>query len=179
MSYIPLKVTTLEVGGFMPSMLAMRIPKFSKSDSYMVGQEFVLGENDQKRAGNLIRAGTDHAKFTRGIDVWVKLECQVGWMIEFVTYRMGSDDLSTSSAMHNELKYLKGEELAEFKQEGLKDKVYIRYQKINYQALRAMWKARKNHRHPDWKLFCKWIETLPYAKELILVKRGYVAGEAP
>lgn len=170
--YIPLKIELLEVGGFMPSMNAMRIPKFSKSDSwqYAPGPDgFDLGESDKDLARRLIKAGTDHGKFTRGIDVWVKLECQVGWMIEFVTYRMGSADLSTSSTMHNELKTLSGEELAEFKQEGLKDKVYIRYQKISYQALRAMWKARKNHRHPDWRIFCKWIETLPYAKELITV----------
>lgn len=37
----------------------------------------------------------------------------------------------------------------------------------NYQQLRTMYKQRKNHRLPEWQEFCKWIESLPYAKELI------------
>ena len=30
-----------------------------------------------------------------------------------------------------------------------------------------MLRQRKDHRLPEWREFCKWIETLPYAKELI------------
>lgn len=37
----------------------------------------------------------------------------------------------------------------------------------NYQQLRTIYRQRKNHRLPEWREFCKWIETLPYAKELI------------
>jgi hypothetical protein len=37
----------------------------------------------------------------------------------------------------------------------------------NYQQLRTIYKQRKNHRLPEWKEFCGWIESLPYANELI------------
>lgn len=37
----------------------------------------------------------------------------------------------------------------------------------NYEVLRNMYHARKNHRLKEWRDFCAWIETLPYAKELI------------
>lgn len=34
----------------------------------------------------------------------------------------------------------------------------------NYQQLKTIYSQRKTHRLPEWKLFCKWIETLPYAE---------------
>lgn len=49
-----------------------------------------------------------------------------------------------------------------------------RRMKINYQALRHLYFDRKNHRQPEFREFCKWIETLPYAKELILWKKPIV-----
>ena len=39
---------------------------------------------------------------------------------------------------------------------------------LNYQVLKAMYHARKAHKLDEWKSFCSWIETLPYAKELIV-----------
>lgn len=38
----------------------------------------------------------------------------------------------------------------------------------NYRCLKNIYAQRKNHRLPEWREFCAWIETLPYAKELIL-----------
>ena len=38
----------------------------------------------------------------------------------------------------------------------------------NYQTLKHIYHARKNHKLGEWHDFCHWIETLPYAKELIL-----------
>lgn len=38
----------------------------------------------------------------------------------------------------------------------------------NYRCLKNIYKQRKNHRLPEWREFCRWVETLPYAKELIL-----------
>lgn len=37
----------------------------------------------------------------------------------------------------------------------------------NYRCLKNIYIQRKDHRLPEWREFCKWIETLPYAKELI------------
>ena len=42
----------------------------------------------------------------------------------------------------------------------------------NYLQLRTIYKQRKNHElREDWGAFCNWIETLPYAKELIIGER--------
>ena len=38
----------------------------------------------------------------------------------------------------------------------------------NYQVLRHIYHSRKNHKLKEWHDFCDWIETLPYAKELII-----------
>lgn len=37
----------------------------------------------------------------------------------------------------------------------------------NYRCLKNIYIQRKNHRLPEWRKFCKWIETLPYFEELI------------
>lgn len=42
----------------------------------------------------------------------------------------------------------------------------------NYRCLKNIWRQRRNHRLPEWREFCKWIETLPYAKELICYEEG-------
>ena len=38
---------------------------------------------------------------------------------------------------------------------------------LNYAVLRNMYHARKSHKLDEWRTFCDWIESLPYAKELI------------
>lgn len=40
----------------------------------------------------------------------------------------------------------------------------------NYRQLKTIYSQRKNHRLPEWRLFCKWIETLPHS-ELIIESR--------
>ena len=37
----------------------------------------------------------------------------------------------------------------------------------NYRCLKNIYIQRKNHRLPEWREFCAWIETLPYFEELI------------
>lgn len=39
---------------------------------------------------------------------------------------------------------------------------------LNYETLINIYHARKNHKLEEWHRMCGWIETLPYAKELIL-----------
>ena len=38
----------------------------------------------------------------------------------------------------------------------------------NYRCLRNIYKQRKNHRLPEWRAFCSWIESLPYAEEFLV-----------
>ena len=35
----------------------------------------------------------------------------------------------------------------------------------NYAQLKTIYYQRRNHRLPEWHVFCDWIESLPYAKE--------------
>lgn len=39
---------------------------------------------------------------------------------------------------------------------------------MNYENLLNMYHQRKNHKLSEWHKFCEWIESLPYAKELII-----------
>lgn len=38
----------------------------------------------------------------------------------------------------------------------------------NYQQLKTIYSQRKDHRLPEWREFCQWIETLPHFKEFCL-----------
>lgn len=38
---------------------------------------------------------------------------------------------------------------------------------LNYQVLKNMYHARKNHKLDEWKVFCKWVESLPYSELII------------
>lgn len=38
----------------------------------------------------------------------------------------------------------------------------------NYEVLRNIYHQRKNHKLTEWHDFCHWIESLPYAKELLI-----------
>lgn len=42
----------------------------------------------------------------------------------------------------------------------------------NYRQLKTIYCQRKNHRLPEWREFCKWIETLPHSELITATKRG-------
>lgn len=41
---------------------------------------------------------------------------------------------------------------------------------MNYENLLNMYHQRKNHKLSEWHKFCEWVESLPYAKELIVCR---------
>ncbi|MGI5893606.1 MAG: hypothetical protein ACOX6P_03330 [Candidatus Merdivicinus sp.] len=41
---------------------------------------------------------------------------------------------------------------------------------LNYENLINIYHARKNHKLEEWHVLCRWIESLPYAQELIVRK---------
>lgn len=41
---------------------------------------------------------------------------------------------------------------------------------LNYETLINIYFARRSHKLQEWHTFCSWIESLPYAKELILAE---------
>lgn len=157
-NYVPLRIETLEVDGLSVAKRAMRLPMEGKKPK----------TSDIELARGLVGAGGPNAKFSRGIIVYYEAWFQIGWMVEFDTYRIGREVMSTSSTMHNELSQMCGAELANAKQALAPSKVYHQIGYISYPTLGEIYKWRRPHRHPDWQIFCNWIETLPYYMPLIL-----------
>lgn len=177
-------------------------------------EEFILGEKDLKLAQTLIKAGTEHCKFMRQIQVWSDVIMPRYWWSEFDTYKIGTTANSTST-MHklfnkqseitldlfeydeytkdiilsiiNELNLLR-EKYFDTSIQVEKD-IILRQAKIilpesylnmrtlnlNYATLRNIVCQRKHHRlKKEWQdTFCKWVTTLPYAKELIFCGLEY------
>lgn len=84
----------------------MRNPlqSWDKCDSYWnINEEGLLfndiGENDLKLAMQLSKAGSDHAKYLRQIQVWVDVTAPEYWWKEYETYQIGTVENSTSQ-MH-------------------------------------------------------------------------------
>lgn len=96
-----LKIENTEVYGWEAAIRGMRNPKNSwdKSDSYvdLPYNDYVLGENDLKLAHTLAKAGNDHGKFLRMINVTCDITAPLYWWKEFDTYKVGTvaDSCST------------------------------------------------------------------------------------
>lgn len=70
---------------------------WNKSDSDF--EDEVIGENDLKLAQSLIKAGTDHSKFMRMINVTMDITAPLYWWKEFDTYKVGTV-ANSCSTMH-------------------------------------------------------------------------------
>jgi len=167
--YKPLEIETEEIAGIKTALTGMRLPKKQKKS---VEDLHPLSESSRKLSSNLVLAGDSHAKFARSIFAFLKIKMQVGFMLELDTYRIGREVISTSSSMHNELKHLTGVALAEKKQADLPHKVYTQSASYSYQCLRNIYLSRRNHRHPDWQIFCDHIEGLPLFHVLIVPSKA-------
>ena len=218
-----IKIENVDVYGWEASIRGMRNPmnSWDKSDSYTTTEDgsynpyWVIGENDLKLMRNLAKAGSDHAKYLRMINVTIDITAPLYFYKEWDTYKVGtvSNSCSTMHKIH-----AKEFTIDDFSHEHLdriiedagvdiapvwdflrpldytiemlnkarelyletKDKKYWwqmiqllpssynqkRTVQLNYQVLHNMYKSRKNHKLDEWVDFCKWIETLPYFKEI-------------
>lgn len=218
-----IKIENTEVFGFEAAIRGMRNPMNSwhLSDSPWLEHEGefgnvngLIGEADLKLMRNLAKAGSDHAKYLRMINVTVDITAPLYWWKEFDTYKVGTvaNSCSTMHKIHAKeftLDDFSHEHLGVWRSEdgmifsGLrgaledtikhlnharneylrtKDKHFWWYMiqllpssynqkrtvQLNYQVLLNMYRARKNHKLDEWREFCKWIETLPYFKEVLL-----------
>lgn len=192
-----------EVSGWEASIRGLRNPmnSWDKSDSqwhWDIDDEYSIGENDLKLMQTLSKAGSDHAKFLRYIDVTADITAPLYFWKEFDTYKVGTvanscstmhkiqekeftiDDFSHEHIDHTNMLWMIPDELNKWRNLYLetKDKRYWwqmiqllpssynqkRTIKLNYQVLKNMYHARKNHKLDEWQTFCKWIEGLPYAE---------------
>lgn len=202
-----MRVETLKIAGLTEALVGMRNPlnSWHLNDT----KDDIIGEKDLGLAQRLIKAGNEHCKFMRQIQVWVNISAPRYWWSEFDTYKIGTSANSTST-MHKlfdkktEIKLSMFEVHNDFEKKVinnlikelniLRDNYFIaenqeeknvilamakrilpesylnlRTVNLNYAVLRNIVQQRKNHRlkHEWQNVFCKWVTTLPYSKELI------------
>lgn len=161
----------------------------------------VIGDNDLKLMKSLVKAGLDHSKFMRMINVTLDITAPLYWWKEFDTYKVGTvrNSCSTMHKIHskeftiddfsyehlatlqvifyliNELNFHRKKfletnhkhywwQMIQLLPSSYNQRATVQ---LNYAVLRNMYHSRKNHKLDEWRDFCKWIETLPYAKQLI------------
>lgn len=218
-----IKITNAEVFGWDAAIRGMRNPmnSWDKSDSKhwretIVGHDVEyrdVGRNNLTLMKKLVKAGSDHAKFMRMINVTMDVTAPLYWWKEFDTYKVGTvanscstmhtiadkeftlDDFShehlTPAAIATirtvierlnfaRKEFLKGRKGSEFGMPSAKEYWWDMIQllpssynqkrtvQLNYAVLRNMYHARRNHKLDEWRDFCSWVESLPYAELITL-----------
>ena len=125
-----MKITNTEVYGFEASLRGMRNPMNSwhlQDTKRMLGikgkyndfknndlsyEAIVIGPNDIDLAKRLIKAGNEHCKFLRQIQVWADFEMPLYWWSEFDTYKFNTKN--SCSTMHKLFNAKKEIELDDF-----------------------------------------------------------------
>lgn len=182
-----IQVKTIEIAGFNAAFQSLRLPfgkecrskckcdivesapSHQSNEGILTRTECEIDPKDLHLISTLIKRGDEHAKTVRGIIVYAEIDAPRFWWQEMDTYRVGTDRLSSESTMHIQGKGMSTEELVKMKSELTEGTMQKRMQMFSYQTLRRIWIQRHNHRLPHWVEFCKWIESLPFAEQLILV----------
>ena len=116
-----MKITNTEVYGFEASLRGMRNPMNSwhLQDSVpyycmpdILWDATLIGERDLDLAKRLIKAGNEHCKFLRQIQVWADFEMPLYWWSEFDTYKFNTKN--SCSTMHKLFNAKKEIELDDF-----------------------------------------------------------------
>lgn len=212
-----IRIEKTDVYGWETAIRGMRNPmnSWDKSDSCFESEYYNLrldtvesvpcnhiGNDDLKLMKNLSKAGNDHGKFLRMINVTLDITAPLYWWKEFDTYKVGTvaNSCSTMHKIHAkefvlgdfswerlnnssiEVLELVIDRLNHCRSEFLKTKdkqwwdqmiqllptsyEQKRTVQLNYQVLKSMYHARKNHKLSEWRDFCGWCETLPYFNEI-------------
>ena len=174
-------VKTIEFAGLGAAVKALRLPfgKECRSSGSLVYEERDNGSltygydcypdgNDIRLLQTLVKRGDEHAKVLRGVMVWCEINAPRYWHVELDTYRVGCERLSSNSTMHQQGRGLSEDDLIEMKENLTEGTMQRRVWMFSYQTLRRIYFQRKDHRLPQWRLFCEWIKALPFAEELIL-----------
>lgn len=118
-----IKIENVEVFGWESAIRGMRNPlnSWDKSDSgkcentncedcYLMGKacvehdyDFVVGVKDMELMQSLVKAGSDHSKFMRMINVTLDITAPLYWWKEFDTYKVGTvrNSCSTMHKIHS------------------------------------------------------------------------------
>ena len=178
-----LEIRTLEIAGLRSVLEALRLPFGKDCISFTTlahtrngnRHDFHsycdINEKDMKLMSTLVKRGWEHSKVLRGLVVYAEISAPVWLYRELETYRIGRERLSSESTMHIECKGLSGEELENAKDAIPMGHIQKTVDMFSYQCLRRIYFQRRNHRLPMWHDFCKWIESLPFAEQLITCEK--------
>lgn len=178
-------VKTLEFCGLGAALIALRLPFGKENRSEVISgvdlaftpgailykTTIIPHDDDFLLMSKLVKRGDEHAKVLRGIQVWCEINAPRYFYQELDRYRIGCECLSSESTMHIQGQGLSTDELIEMKENLTEGTMQKRVWMFSYQTLRRIYFQRKNHRLPQWQTFCEWIETLPFAKELIIIEK--------
>lgn len=184
-----MQVSNVKVYGFKESVAASKYPK-----SVNVNECNADMTDTVRNLGNA-EPGSGHDNFLNGIIVQFDLTCTVKMWVEAERYHF-LEFVSSQSTMHCITKFDPEKQCNEYVDprtiEVLKEKIaaYNAYpcaenylavlynvpvgfnltarMSTDYRQLKTIHGQRKSHRLDEWKAFCKWIESLPYFKELCL-----------
>lgn len=185
-----MKVTNVKIYDLEESIVASGYPMRTELE------EVEMNESDVARARKLANAkGGGHNQFLSGLLVAFDLTCSNKMWVELERYRFITF-VSSQSTMHRIAKFDLDKSYNEYVDprivvvmQNLKETYELNptpenYLNLlysnpagfeltarlttNYRCLRNVYQQRRQHRLPEWREFCKWIETLPYAKELII-----------
>lgn len=136
-----MKIVTLEVAGFGPALRAMRNPmnSWDKSDTdYMVSMgddnwgcltQVEVGPEDAQLSLRLQKAGPEHCKHLRMIQVWADIEAPLYWWKQMDCYRAGVEKVSCST-MHKLTSRLLT--MDDFELDAQGDELYVFEKLVNY-----------------------------------------------
>ena len=228
-----IKIENTEVFGWEAAIRGMRNPmnSWEKSDStffpvYAPPAEYIpeIGKNDLNLMKTLAKAGNDHGKFLRMINVTCDITAPLYWLKEFDTYKVGTvaNSCSTMHKIHSKeftlddfshehlfndddcewgeivsirnleatihaLNYYRNKyheaKRKPMKEEAKRTELMKKYWRqmiqllpssynqkrtvqLNYQVLKSMYFARRNHKLDEWHVLCDWMLALPYFKEI-------------
>jgi len=205
-----MKIKLIELSGFVSCFNTLRKPHKleNRSEGHFcvvnpreVGTQYQvmsiassisICNKDLELLQKLIKAGDEHAKALRLIDVTLEINGPLYFWNEMDTYEIGVTNGCSESTMHT----LKKEKLTdshferpvgEFTLNGLQKLIdddfsidvikgalpsgYLQKRdiKISYQTLQRIYKQRSTHRLDVWRQFCEFIKTLPLSNELIIM----------
>ena len=196
-----IKIENTHVDNIVRSVYSARnaMNSWDKSDSDWNTDS--LGENDLKLAKALSKAGNDHGKFLRMINVTCDITAPLYWVAEHDTYKVSTvrnscsfmhkgvskpfelSDFTIEHGCESEILkiidtlnflrnvYLETKDFKYFRmiRQILPQGYNVRYTwQANYQVLKTIYFARRNHKLDEWREFCEWCELLPYFKEVCL-----------
>ena len=194
----PYLVDNAMVYGLDDSVKASKYPMATDTDSCTTE----ITERVKKLAG--CAPGTGHDQFLTGIIVQFDLTFSIKAWVEAERYHF-FDFVSSQSTMHRITKFDIAEQCNEYVHPDIvwivkelvdqynDDKTPENYLKVlyniptgfrltarmttNYRQLKTIYQQRKNHRLPEWREFCRWVELLPYSG-LITGKEGEENGKS-